>query len=753
MLRKICLILVAIVATKLSFAQTLYNVNSIQKIEINFSAADWDFRMDTAKAGQEGYLMADWVKVNGIQYDSVGIKYKGSSSYDSTKIKNPLHIKFDKYKNQNHDGFDDIKLSNGFGDPSMIREVLAYQVLANYMHCPRSNFAQVYINGNYFGIYSSAEDISKKFLADHFYSNQGTFVKCNPTISVGPTTKSNFKYLGVDSNLYNPYYEIKSDYGWNDVVNLCDSVTNNPASYDQILDLDRVIWMLAFNNAFVNLDSYSGVFAQNHYIYRDPTNHYNPVIWDLNMCFGAFPFAGSGNVSMGNQTPTSMQQFSPSNHSVDTYWPIINAIQANDSYRKKYIAHMKTLLNEVILSNQCSTLANQLRTLIDTAVLSDLNKKFTYAQFQGAMNTDIVNGSYTVPGIQNLLDGRATYLQSLPEFTAIAPSISAITPSNAAPNYNTVVTITANITNINSVYIAYRFNKTLKFQKLTMYDDGAHNDGAANDNVFGADINMAGAVMQYYIYAENANAGMFSPQRAEHEFYSLVVSNVNPSLGSIVINELLAENKDNQRDEYNDKEDWLEIYNTTGQTINMSSVYLSNNKLIPLKWKFPADTYILPNGYLTIWTDDDSLETILHSNFKLNKDTGFVSMSTAATILDSISFSGQMADTSWGRYPNGSGNFILMNTTYGYENNNFPLAASNIHSTKQSLSLYPNPTDQTLTIAFDGQKEVAIFSIFGIKINSCSGNQKIIVNTSQWANGMYFVKSEQEVIRFLVSHE
>lgn len=744
--------MIAITAIQSSFAQTLYNLNTIQKIEINFSVPDWDYRMDTAKAGKEGYLMADWVKINGIQYDSVGVKYKGSSSYDSTAIKNPLHINFDKFKNQNYEGYKDIKLGNGFGDPSMIREVMAYNILANYMHCPKSNFAQVYINGNYVGIYSSAENIDNKFLADHFYSDQGTFFKCNPMVNPGPTTKSNFRYLGVDSNLYNTYYELKSDYGWNDLVALCDSVTNNPASYDNVLDLDRMIWMLAFNNTFVNLDSYSGVFAQNHYIYRDHTNHYNPIIWDLNMCFGAFPFAGAGNVSMGNQTPATMQQFSPASHAADDYWPIIKAIQATDSYRKKYIAHMKTMLNEIIVSGQYNTLSTQLRALIDTATNSDNNKKYTYAQFQSAMNTDIVNGSYTIPGISNLLSGRATYLQSLPEFTAVAPSISAITPSNLAPAYNTTVSITANIINTNSVYIGYRFDKTLKFQKLTMYDDGAHNDGGANDNVFGADIYMSGAVLQYYIYAENANAGMFSPQRAEHEFYNLVVANVAPTAGSIVINELLAENKTNKKDEYNDREDWLEIYNGSAQTIDMSSVYLSNSKLNNLKWKFPANTYIVPNGYLTVWADDDSLETILHTNFNLDKDTGFLSMSTASILLDSISFTGQMADTSWGRYPNGVGNFTLMNTTYGYENNNFPLSTSDIHSKTQTLKLFPNPADETVSISFKGKKTIEVFSIFGKKINSFSAKEKIVINTASYPNGIYFIKSEQEVLKFVVAH-
>lgn len=752
MLKKICLILIAFVAIQESFAQTLYNLNTIQKIEISFSVPDWDYRMDTAKNGAEGYLMADWVKINGIQYDSVGVKYKGNSSYDSTKIKNPFHIQFDEYKNQNYEGFKDIKLGNGYGDPSMIREVLAYNILGNYMHCPRSNFAQVYVNGTYFGIYSSAENIDKKFCADHFYSNQGTFFKCNPIVNPGPTTKSNFRFLGTDSSLYSSLYELKSKSGWNELAKLCDSVTNNAASYDNVFDMDRLIWMLAFNNTFVNLDSYNGVFAQNHYIYRDNTNHYNPIIWDLNMCFGAFPFAGAGNVSMGNQTPATMQQFSPANHSTDDYWPVVKVIQANDSYRKKYIAHMKTMLNEIIVSGQYNTLATQMISLIDTAVQSDTYKKYTYAQFQSAMNTDIVNGSYTIPGISNLMTGRATYLQSLPEFTATAPAITAITASNPTPNYNAVVTITANITNTNTVYLGCRFDQRLKFQKITMYDDGTHNDGASGDGVFGADVTMTGANMQYYIYAENANAGMFSPQRAEHEFYNLTVASVAPSAGSIVINELLAENDGNERDEYNDKEDWIEIYNTSNQTIDMSNVYLSNTMSNTLKWKFPANTYILPNGYLTVWADDDSLEKILHTNFNLNKDTGFLVMSTVSNLLDSISFTNQMADTSWGRYPNGTGNFMLMNTTYGYENNNFPLSTNNVNTKQQLFKLYPNPVSTEMTVTFNDTKQISIYSIFGKKMDSYTGKEKIVINTSRYANGIYFVKCDHEVVKFVVAH-
>jgi spore coat protein CotH len=56
--------------------------------------------------------MSSLVRINGISYDSVGVKYKGNSSFDSTKIKNPLHISLNEFKNQQHQGYTDIKLSN-----------------------------------------------------------------------------------------------------------------------------------------------------------------------------------------------------------------------------------------------------------------------------------------------------------------------------------------------------------------------------------------------------------------------------------------------------------------------------------------------------------------------------------------------------------------------------------------------------------------------------------------------------------------
>ncbi|MFN6013490.1 MAG: CotH kinase family protein, partial [Flavobacteriales bacterium] len=119
--------------------------------------------------------MADSVRINGVVYDSVGVKYKGNSSYNANNNKNPLHIELDYvHGSYDYQGYTDIKLQNGYQDPSMIREVLSYAILEQYMDCPKANFANVYINGTLRGVYSNAESINDKFNGDHYYSSDGS---------------------------------------------------------------------------------------------------------------------------------------------------------------------------------------------------------------------------------------------------------------------------------------------------------------------------------------------------------------------------------------------------------------------------------------------------------------------------------------------------------------------------------------------------------------------------------------------------
>ncbi|HRH35578.1 MAG TPA: CotH kinase family protein, partial [Catalimonadaceae bacterium] len=514
--------------------ETFFDLGTIQKLEIFFSQPDWNHQLHVLKITTEGYLKADSIRVNGVTFPNIGVKYKGNSSYDSTWVKNPLHLALDKYQNQNYQGVTEMKLSNCYQDPSMIREVLSYAILGKYMEAPRANFAKVYVNGMQFGLYSNIEDVSKGFCAKKFKSTKSnTFIKGNPIVTPGPAVKSNLKYLGADSSDYFNFYEMKSSNGWNQLVSLCDAASNNPSGLPQLLDMDRFIWMLAFDNVLVNLDSYMGAFAQNYYLFKDNNGFFNPIVWDLNMSFGGFPFAGSSNTSLGTLSIANMKQFPISIHQTDPFWPVINVIHGNPRWKKMYQAHIRTLVKEQFESGIYDTIAGQLRAVIDTAVATDPNKFFSYEFFQNGLTTDYSVGNYLVPGIRNLMAARTTYLLARPEIAAVPPTISTI--SAQLNNLTGIATVTAFLSNHEdtAVFLGFRENATKKFQRIRMWDDGLHGDGPAGDQVYGAGFQADAVQSQFYVYAENTSAASFSPERAEFEFHNLTsFTSIQPDIFS-----------------------------------------------------------------------------------------------------------------------------------------------------------------------------------------------------------------------------
>ena len=55
------------------------------------------------------------------------------------------------------------------------------------------------------------------------------------------------------------------------------NISNNISNIETILDVDRALWMLVYDNLFVNLDSYIGKFKKNYYLYISMLNGYNFV--------------------------------------------------------------------------------------------------------------------------------------------------------------------------------------------------------------------------------------------------------------------------------------------------------------------------------------------------------------------------------------------------------------------------------------------------------------------------------------------
>ncbi|MEZ5196263.1 MAG: CotH kinase family protein [Bacteroidales bacterium] len=493
----------------ISTSQDFYDINTINTIEITFQESNWDYLLDQlVSAGQEGRLLGT-VSINGVEYDSVGVRYKGNSSYTANQVKNPLNIKLDYViSGQDIDGYGTLKLANGFKDPSFVREVLSYEIARKYFPASLSNYANVYINGSHLGLYTSDQDVDSYFSRAHFGTIDNTRVKGE---SSGPSGGV-WEYNGQDSSSYYSKYALESDMGWQDLIDFLDTLNNHTESIEQVLNIDRHLWFIAFSNLFVNLDGPINN-PQNYYIFKDVAGRFNPIPWDLNECFGVFRM----HQTLGNLNTAQLQQFSPFANLTASSFPIISKILTNETYRKIYVAHMKTIMEENIENGLYEERALEIQDVIDEAVQADNNKFYTYNDFINNIYTSAGGGGWppgqTVIGITQLMESRLNYISGLSDFTAQAPEISNVTFSPLLVTPDTEVWFNAEVENADLVYLEYRHSLFSVFEKIDMFDDGNHNDGSAGDGVFGISVLAGQSDLQYCIYAENNNAASFSPAK------------------------------------------------------------------------------------------------------------------------------------------------------------------------------------------------------------------------------------------------
>jgi hypothetical protein len=733
---KIAAFLLFLLTVRLAVSQPFYDKQTVQTVEIFFAQANWDALLDNLAQTTEDYLLADSVRINGTVFDSVGVKYKGNSSYNANNNKNPLHINLDwVHSDADYQGYTEVKLQNLYKDPSMIREVLSYTVLENYMDCPKANFANVYINGTLRGLYSSAESIDDKFNTDHYYDHKGSFFKCNPIGGAGPFggTSPDLKYLGADSTLYANGYELKSTYGWTDLVDLINTLNNNFSSIEDKLDLDRAIWMLAFNNVLVNLDSYSGSFRQNYYLYKDINQRFVPTVWDLNMSFNGFP-GGSGS-EPGSASLDPLSNINSNNH------PLIKKIFNNPMYQRMYMAHIRTMLQEMFASNWYLNQANALRNTINAHVQADPFKFYTYTQYQNSLTTAVSGGGPgggSIPGIQTFMNDRVTYFNSNANYLLVAPSITAFSASNPTPAFNEPFTINATVSNETSVYLGYRTSHQLRFTRVPMFDDGNHGDGAAGDHIYGANVIANGPSFEYYLYADNNSAGIFSPARAEHEFHTLDLNIPAPTAGQVQLNEAMADNDLTHDDPYGESNDWVELLNTTSSALDLSGYFLSDDPANPVKWTIPSNTVLLPNSYLIVWTDNDLHQiTGLHANFKLGASGDYLSLSNGQTVLDQVTIPALLTDQSYARCPESGLIFDVAQPTFEAMNN----CVSGLEDEEFFGNIYPNPFSDYVIFEVPQASLIEVFDINGKLLYQTRCNQGLCQwSTENLKPGMYVAR-------------
>jgi hypothetical protein len=139
---------------------------------------------------------------------------------------------------------------------------------------------------------------------------------------------------------------------------------------------------------------------------------------------------------------------------------------------------------------------------------------------------------------------------------------------------------------------------------------------------------------------------------------------------NLVINELMPFNSNTVIDPLTGEyDDWIELYNLSNEDLNISGFYLTDSKNDLKKWKFPEGTIILRDSFLCVWADSDTLQTGLHTNFKLSTTGETVLLLTPDLLLvDRVAYDPQLLQLSFARVPDGTGDFSWGIPTYNNRN-------------------------------------------------------------------------------------
>lgn len=709
---------VAAMATVLSTLSAqvpdLYDMGTVRDIYLQFSQSNWWAQL-TANYAPEINIAAN-MTVDGVVYPNVGVRFRGNTSYTMLPPqpqqgweKKSFNIEMDwMVPSQDIYGYDHINLNNGFHDPLFLREPLTYYVMRQHGVGPKCNWVRLWLNGTYWGIYINAQQPNKDMMKEWFRSNDGNRYRCFPTS--GGFSNGRCCYTVLSPNTAASYlsaYQAKQGDGV-DLMNMCTVLGAMTAATPQstltnVFNVDAFYRYAAVMNVTTNTDSYleSG---KDHFLYID----------DVHGDGTTFPF--DLNEAMRGST-----SLSPTQYTTTTTRPAFTkTLPLFADWTERYKSHLRSVVDQTFNPTHLVPLAQQWHAMIAADVAADTKKIYPTTAFTQNLNSTVAvsgSGGGTITGLIPFINSRYTFLNTHSYLSAARPTLGNLAHSPTLPNPTQPITFTVAATNAASVNLWWR--RVGAFQKVAMFDDGQHGDGGAGDGTWGVAIaaQQPGSLVDYYVEAKTAgNAARFLPHTAELERNCPHVQiDWQVAASPVVVNEFVAQNVTGAIDENGQHEDWVELYNTSNQTVDLSGKWLSDS-LVVLKYQFPAGTTIAPNGVLRVWCDEDGTQGPLHANFKLSAGGEVVALYDASglAIHDSIAFGPQQADVSTGRIVDGGQPWVTLPAPT-YQAPNLPSACG--QRTYGAL----DPTQHGVALTLTGTAQIGTSSIYTIGNGPASG--------------------------------
>ena len=173
----------------------------------------------------------------------------------------------------------------------------------------------------------------------------------------------------------------------------------------------------------------------------------------------------------------------------------------------------------------------------------------------------------------------------------------------------------------------------------------------------------------------------------------------------VLINEYSASNMNGITDNFNDREDWVELYNPSGAAVDLTDWYLSDRAGNLLKWQFPPATTISASDHLLLFCSSRNLVqgSEIHTSFKLSQTEGdwVILSNNFGNVVDSFKIVHYTKeDHSVGRSTDGAADFKLFTNPTPNTTN---VGAQDFYTPTPVFDLqagsYPSPVNVSITCA------------------------------------------------------
>lgn len=374
----------------------LFPSDRVVEVHLEMAPSDWTAILADPLA--EIYFPGNIV-YDGQRVDNVAIRVKGNSSLNAVARSGGDRFSFKVDINRQIEDQEllskkKLNFNNGYHDPSMMREHLAYEVM-NSIGLPSSKtaFVDLWMNNEHMGLYTVVEHVDGSYIKERFADTEGDLYKPeNPggdLVWRGPDIAS---YSGL---------EIKRNEETTDhsaVLDLMASLNGeaNSLPLNDVLHVDMALRYLAALMAMSIYDSYIGS-SHNYYLYEE-AGKFTVIPWDMNGAFAIFTCGcdRQGLIDFMIDEPVCGPMQAR---------PLVKVLLEDPVRLEQYHDHLLAILDGPLATDRMNARINEVADMIRPFVAADERSFYSVDEF----NQNLVNDFVESP--QRVLVGLGTFLE------------------------------------------------------------------------------------------------------------------------------------------------------------------------------------------------------------------------------------------------------------------------------------------------------------------------------------------------------